>query len=274
MRHNSAQTIKTLADYGDVKMTIYVASFPNGKMYVGQTKQALKQRWYFHKSSAFNERENRDCCRTAFARALRKYGSENCELRVLSVCKDQNELNLCEKFWIKKLDTISPSGYNLTTGGDNSNLSEETKRKISESLRRRTVSYETREKIGNAHRGKTISLESKEKMSQAKIGKKQSKEQIEKRVRKLKGRKRSIQECEAISLGKMKKVVCNSEGSVFQSVREAAAFFKKSESWVSGICNGKIKSKDGFGLSFLGKENETSTLSIQGNASGKGGLTP
>ena len=48
---------------------------------------------------------------------------------------------------------------------------EETKRKISEKLKRRPVSKETREKIGKRHKGKTISNESKRKMSKAHKGK-------------------------------------------------------------------------------------------------------
>ena len=66
-------------------------------------------------------------------RAIKKYGKENFQKEIIEQCKDIEELNEKEIFYIEKYDTLYPNGYNLRKGGNNSLLSESTKKKISES---------------------------------------------------------------------------------------------------------------------------------------------
>lgn len=77
------------------------------KIYVGQTKRTLEER--------FNEHKKAD---TYIGNAVRKYGEENFLCIVLEECETQEELNEAEIKWIAKLNCLRPNGYNCTTGGE------------------------------------------------------------------------------------------------------------------------------------------------------------
>lgn len=98
--------------------------------------------------------------------AMRKYGIENFKFKILEKCKSKEKLVEMEKYWIKKLKSKSPSGYNMTDGGDGLlNPSKETRRKMSLA------------KIGRSpsNKGVPCSKEKKQKLRQASLGKKPSK---------------------------------------------------------------------------------------------------
>ena len=117
--------------------------------------------------------------------AYKKYGIENFDKEILENC---NELNWSKKeiYWIKKLDTLVPNGYNLTLGGEGTLgliLSKESRKKIS--ISRKGISpwnkglygnysKEYREKLSIAFKGKKTSEETKQKISKANTGKKKS----------------------------------------------------------------------------------------------------
>jgi len=103
---------------------IYKITSPSNKMYVGQTKKKDPQkRWREHCWSS-----STSC--TALKNAITKYGTENMKFEVVEECSDAM-LNDREQHWIRELGTLSPHGYNLTTGGDACELSEESKAKMS-----------------------------------------------------------------------------------------------------------------------------------------------
>ena len=53
-------------------------------------------------------------------RAIQKYGKNNFKYSILEICApNKQELNEREQYYIKKYNTLSPNGYNLTKGGDN-----------------------------------------------------------------------------------------------------------------------------------------------------------
>ncbi len=123
-------------------MIIYkVTNKINGKIYVGQTVGDLKRRKSVHLSNAKAGRED-----NYFYNAIGKYGSDNFNWEVLEECNDIDKLNEREEYWIKELNTISPSGYNLRYGGKNSLYSEEHKIKMSESKQGKNHTEES--KIG------------------------------------------------------------------------------------------------------------------------------
>lgn len=113
-------------------MIIYlITNRVNNKQYVGQTRSSLRKRF------------NQHCDirnKTAISYAIRKYGKENFSIEAL--CENINnldELNKLEIQYIKDLNTISPNGYNVESGGRCSSPSEETKRKISKANRGRKI---------------------------------------------------------------------------------------------------------------------------------------
>lgn len=95
------------------KFIVYKAQSPSNRMYIGITSVPLKRRIYRHVYSAITQNKQ-----YAFSRAIRKYGIDNIEWEIIDYAKDYNELLELEKYWIKKLNTVVPNGYNLTSGGE------------------------------------------------------------------------------------------------------------------------------------------------------------
>jgi len=149
----------------------------NGKRYVGQTIVFVSARWYSHKYSALKGKYE-----WPLHRAIRKYGKDNFEIKVLSRCISTKELDHRETYYIKILNTLSPNGYNAQTGGhSNHTVSEETKYKQSEATKGennprfgKKNSPEHRANISKSKRGRpghSMSEEGKRKISKANTGK-------------------------------------------------------------------------------------------------------
>lgn len=117
-------------------------------------------------------------------KAEQKYGIENFTKEYLAFCDTEEKLNWFEKFYIKKYKAREV-GYNLTDGGDGHLgfiMTEETKQKLSEANKGKTLSEETKQKlrkpkteetkqkISEAKKGKTLSEEHKQKLSESHKG--------------------------------------------------------------------------------------------------------
>jgi group I intron endonuclease len=122
-----------------------------GRWYVGQAYD-IRKRFKDHRAMASTQ------TRKHLYLSLRKYGHTAFAWRILERC-EKAELNRQEKFWIQKLNSVEPNGFNLTTGGDR--LFEFTPTVL-------------------------------EKMRKASLGRVQSQETIRKRVEKNTGRKRTL----------------------------------------------------------------------------------
>lgn len=152
----------------------------NGKQYVGQANDFINREYEWK------------CLKGSYAgslinRAREKYGLENWSVEILVECSTQEELNKWEIFYIDKLNTKTPNGYNLTDGGEGVSgfkHSNETKKKLSVShlgLNKGIPrSEDVKRKISETKRGIRTSLgmtghhhsdESKKKMSKARKGK-------------------------------------------------------------------------------------------------------
>lgn len=82
----------------------------NGKSYIGQSRN-IEKRYDAH---LFKKSE-----KSLFHDEFHYYGSHNFDFQVLEEC-DIEDLNDREMHYIKKFNTLSPNGYNLTAGGGNS----------------------------------------------------------------------------------------------------------------------------------------------------------
>ena len=89
----------------------------------------------------------------------------------LKTCYTQEELDEWEKYFIFLYDTLWPNGYNLQEGGNGGVPCEETRKKISETLKGKQFSEETRRKLSDANKGKKHTEEARKKISDAKKGK-------------------------------------------------------------------------------------------------------
>lgn len=94
----------------------------NGKIYIGQTRQTLKERWKGHKYDVAHG----DLWRSYIHSSMRKYGIDNFHIEEIVKIKNVNEndliteLNELEKYYIKCYKTTDTKfGYNITSGGDN-----------------------------------------------------------------------------------------------------------------------------------------------------------
>lgn len=124
------------------KHLVYKHTSPSGKCYIGITKD-YELRCIQHKSS------NNEC--VAFRNALEKYGWDNFTHEILEEKLTLQEANDKEKYYIGYYNSLSPSGYNLTTGGDTFELSEETKEKMRGKYRGSTTGHANIRKLKNSY---------------------------------------------------------------------------------------------------------------------------
>lgn len=105
----------------------------NGKQYIGYTTKTLDERIKNHtyKSKCMTDKSYF----YLFKQALRKYGIDNFEWDILEQCSSKEECCIKEIYYINQYNTISPNGYNLTEGGNGGIQSEETRKKISDSVK-------------------------------------------------------------------------------------------------------------------------------------------
>lgn len=179
-------------------MKIYVIeNTVSGKCYVGITRRSLEARWAEHK-----EESNREKPRRAISMAIKKYGAESFLIKEVATADSWDSLCQAESELIKTLGTLSPRGYNMTSGGDGCpGLSVESLNKMKEKCRLFRHTKKTKEliskaglgrkhtdeakaKISAGHKGKKLTDEHRKKLSEAKKGKRMA-ERTEEHKRKI-----------------------------------------------------------------------------------------
>lgn len=84
----------------------------NDKIYIGKTKN-LEIRWKKHLQNSRNININKP-----FYNSIRKYGSENFSIEIISTYIDEEESYIGEIMWIKHYQSNDlTKGYNLSAGG-------------------------------------------------------------------------------------------------------------------------------------------------------------
>lgn len=99
---------------------VYKHTSPSGKCYIGITNN-YKRRTYQHKTDIVNR---------PFSKAIIKYGWDNIIHEILEENLTLREANIKEKYYIQEFNSLTPNGYNLTTGGEGYILAEEVKEKL------------------------------------------------------------------------------------------------------------------------------------------------
>lgn len=109
----------------------------NNKKYIGITTIPLKRRWGCHKSGMKTSQY-------PLYRAMRKYGIDNFSITSIISISSSNKstllenLSTLEKKYVKEYNSfIKNNGYNLTKGGDISNLTQESRKKQSETMKKK-----------------------------------------------------------------------------------------------------------------------------------------
>ena len=131
-------------------MLVYkITNLLNGKIYVGQTTREFEKRISEHQ-------HNTTSC---IGQAIHKYGWENFKAEIIEYCSSIQELNEREKFWIEKLNTKFPNGYNF----GRAKFSEKSTRKI------KTIGYIKGKSNTFAYR--LLNLRKAAELSQAEVAK-------------------------------------------------------------------------------------------------------
>lgn len=233
----------------------------NGKQYVGQTNNP-KRRWAEHRATG---NTGHFSGKSHLYYAMQKYGINVFQFEVI----EETSLDLIherEIYWIDKLNTLVPNGYNMTPGGEalygennpfyGRTHSEKTKQLISEKNKGRKLNEEQltrkREKakeVGLRMRGKIhLSDEAKEKISQ----KNRENGCYERHSNRMKGNKLYL-------LHHYKKVEMIDKETlevlrVFNNAIEAGAYIKDlgrtkakhPSSIITNVCNGHDKTGAGY----------------------------
>lgn len=204
---------------------VYRHTAPNGKMYVGITSMVPEKRW----SNGFGYVKS-----PLFFRAINKYGWENFKHEILLEGLTIEQASLAERIFIGYWNlTNSDCGYNLEGGGlQHYDISDATRKKMSESASKRRASEETRRKMSIANTGRRHTDEAKRKIAKhhsgvgnPMYGKYGKDNPTSKRVS-----------------------MIDSSGNVvltFDSIREAAAHVGIEPSGVCWCCKGKQKTAGG-----------------------------
>lgn len=142
-----------------------VTNIVNGKQYVGKRSRDYRNDYDYIGSG------------TILLRARSKYGRENFVKEIIEECDTLEELNSREEYWIDFYNAVEdPNFYNLTPKANGSakgsKRSEETKKKISESLTGKPLSDDHKKSISYSLTGRHLSEDTKQKLSDTLTGRK------------------------------------------------------------------------------------------------------
>jgi len=196
------------------KHTVYLLTFPNGKVYIGQTKN-IKMRW---EANGVRYKKNKEMYSD-----ILKYGWKNIDKKILleTDCEDiayDNEIK-----YIKLYNATNPkNGYNKSTGGKGPaggvKMSDENKKALYARL------YNNKYHLGHKHSNIT-----KQKMSEAKLGKHYS------------------PETEFPKRG----IMCVETNTIYNSLADAERKTKISHTHISQVCNNKRKTSGGYRWKYV-----------------------
>ena len=256
-------------------MIIYkITNQINGKIYIGQTVQPLIKRWQNHLSTSSG------CL--ALKAAIEKYGRENFKIEEIQSTNTLDELNKAEEYWVDKLNTLAPNGYNLKTGGDNSIPSKETRLKMSKASKgqipwnkgltkkdprvakyvrygKETSAYgkvspmkgkkhteEAKRKMSESQMGRKHSNKTKQKMSEAHKGRVKTKAHRLNLSKSLKNKPKSRSHRKKISDMNKKQIKCVENNIIYSCAKDAAVNLNISVNSIYKVVYGKRKSVKGF----------------------------
>lgn len=220
----------------------------NGKIYIGQTKNSLEQRAL----NGTNYKGSR-----YFYNAIQKYGWNKFIPEILEDGLSLEEANIREEYYISLFNSTDPNiGYNIRLGGQNSDLSDETKTIISAKAKERY-----KDKTKNPMFGKKHSVESIKKMRELKSGEnnpmygipmseyskvKRRKTCIERNINfshewsEIAKRNASIR-LKELAKEWSKKVICIEDNLTFDTITSAANYYGVKKATLSGHLNGRQK---------------------------------
>lgn len=254
-----------------------VNSLDRTKFYIGVTSKKLSARIVEHRGAASRTKEN-----GYFQNAIRKHGFDVFNWYTLSKW-DNYQSALNEEIRVIKLTSAT---YNVTSGGEGAIgavKSIETRKKISNANKGKKLSAETKEKLRIANTGRMVSKKTREKISKNIKGRKHTDQTKKKISISHVGKSFSEETRKKMSASRIgntnrvgknhsndtiqkmrnkntcKPVICIEDNLIFKSIREAARFYKTTNSNIGQLCSGTTKNKMCRGKHFkyyIGEQNE------------------
>jgi group I intron endonuclease len=109
------EAFEKIPNPGYAKGIIYlITNTKNNKKYVGLTIQTLKRRWKYHVEQA---NMNHIKSEESLHNSIRVYGKDVFNIQQIDIGTTKMDLENKERKWIKNLNTLTPNGYNISTGG-------------------------------------------------------------------------------------------------------------------------------------------------------------
>jgi len=271
-----------------IKSGIYqIVNLVNEKFYIGSAVD-LKRR----KRQHFNDLKSNKHRNSYLQNAYNIYGKENFRFEILEYIKDKNKLIEHEQWWLNIFFDNKKNCYNICPTAGNSlgvKRSEETKKKISEIVKRqwkntnikelllearkiiispmkgKKHSKRTKQKLSIINMGKILSKETKQKMSKSRkgntysLGYKQTKEHKRKiseaNKGKNKGKKRSEEQkiILAIAHGSKPFIVYKNNNFIGEWINqtECARDLNLNQAHISGCLKGKRKSTGDYTFKYV-----------------------
>ena len=204
---------------------VYEHICPNGKKYIGITKQNPMQRWNYGNGY-------KSCI--LFNKAIQKYGWKNIKHNILFENLTKEEAEIKEIELISKYKSNNPKyGYNICSGGNGTPshcIDEKIRNKISKNTKEAMNNQKVKDKIIKAHLGKKLTKEHKIKISLSCQKPKTEEQKINMR----KASKNKIQ------------VKCNETKIIYDSIHEASRKTNISYQNIYKVCKGERKSAGGY----------------------------
>lgn len=244
----------------DGNYSVYKHTGPTGRIYIGITKQNPRARWQNGKGYVANAR---------FMNAINKYGWDSFKHEIVASGLSKCEAEETEIELIAFYDSANPEfGYNIALGGSANEFTDETKQKISESVRRVWSDPETHDRIVEQMKGVKRSDESKHNISEAQKKRFANPEQRKLVSENQKGKTRSektkhktsaslcryyadaenrkrIQEIRRTVRNRAVPVICVDTNEKFYSVIDAANKYKIAHQNIIKVCRGQRASAGG-----------------------------
>ena len=191
-----------------------IENLANGKIYIGQTVDYEKRKASHIRALNAGYHRNR-----YLQSSWCKYGAEKFCFSFIQSC-DTQSLNELEKAYIANYNSLAPNGYNLTPGGEGVRglkWSEESRKKLSLSRSGKSIGPHTKERSDETREKMSASMKARwqdesycERVRQSHLGKTHSQETKEKMSKNRKGRVQS----------NARKVLCVETGEIYPSVNK------------------------------------------------------
>lgn len=223
----------------------------NSKVYVGQTICSLDKRWKEHL------RGNGQC--RALSSAIKKHGKVNFNIQIIESIEDEerscliDKLDTLERVYIKTYNSLSPNGYNLTSGGHTARLSLESVDKRANSCKKPIICTSTGQVFQSTTDAAKILGLNKKSIHRVLRGERRQYhgltfEYVSKH------KPLSVENAEWKKSKKPRKnapFICHQNGKIYNKLTEACLDLDLSVSKLSLVLNGKRKSHKKLTFSYL-----------------------